>query len=96
VNITKTLVIDKDLTERNTSEQNFPSATIFYCKFHCIQIFDRNIPAKFEEIHLCLYKFLESETEKEYNNADEQLLSSLSKLKEEQELLLIRQYVTNV
>jgi len=65
-NITKTIVIDKDLTKRNTLEQNFPSATIFYWKFHCIQNFGRNIPAKFEEIHL----FLESETEKEYNKVD--------------------------
>ena len=44
VSINKTIVIDKDLTERKSIENHFPNSTVFYCKFHCIQIFGRNIP----------------------------------------------------
>ena len=37
VSINKTIVIDKDLTERKSIENHFPNSTVFYCKFHCIQ-----------------------------------------------------------
>lgn len=43
---TKTVVIDKDLTEWHAISVHCPEACIFLCKFHCQQIFKRSIKNK--------------------------------------------------
>lgn len=57
---TFSIMIDKDLTEWNVLSKYIPNAGIYFCKFHCEQIFSRSIKNK--QLLPILTELLNSET----------------------------------
>ncbi len=41
VNITKTIMIDKDMKEDDMLQQQFPNSQLLFCHFHVLKIFER-------------------------------------------------------
>lgn len=68
-------MIDKDLTEWNVLTKYLPDADIFYCKFHCIQIFRRSIKNK--ELEPILTALLNCETEISFQESYNDLLKAI-------------------
>ena len=72
---TKTIMIDKDLTEYNVLSKYIPNADIFFCKFHCVQTFNRKIKNK--ELLPILNRLLNCDTAEQFQTANDDLMKSV-------------------
>lgn len=75
VNVTKSIMIDKNRTEWNVLSKNIPHTDVFLCKFHCEQIFSGKIKNK--QLLPILTRLLNCETNNEYQTAYDELIKSI-------------------